>query len=89
MEILDWLVIGLIAGAVASAVVGDSGYGLVGDLVLGIAGAFGGGWAFRELHWRAPFEGNANMIAVAFLGAMVILIVARLVKLSAARARRS
>jgi uncharacterized membrane protein YeaQ/YmgE (transglycosylase-associated protein family) len=88
MEIITWLIVGLIAGALASAVVRGSGYGVAGDLVLGIAGAFAGGWTFREPHWRVPFEGAASTVAAAFLGAVVLLLAARFLKLSTDRTRR-
>lgn len=73
MDILTWIVVGLIAGVLASLVVRGSGFGLLGDILLGIVGAFVGGWLFRELHWRAPFEGTAGVIAVAFVGAVALL----------------
>ena len=45
MDILTWLIVGLVAGVLASFVVGG-GYGLLGDIVVGIVGAFIGGWIF-------------------------------------------
>lgn len=73
MDIFTWIVVGLVAGLLASYVVRGSGFGLIGDILLGIVGAFVGGWGFRELHWNAPFEGTAGVIAVAFVGAVVLL----------------
>jgi uncharacterized membrane protein YeaQ/YmgE (transglycosylase-associated protein family) len=84
-SILVWLFVGLVAGLLASVVVRGSGYGLVGDIVLGITGAIVGGWAFRELGWRPPFSGLSGTIAVAFVGAVVVLAAVRL--LVGARAR--
>ena len=49
MDILTWLIVGLVAGVLASLVMGGTGYGLVGDIIIGIAGAFVGGWVLREL----------------------------------------
>src|ERR1041385_3562538 len=49
--ILIWLVVGLVAGVLASLIVRGSGLGIVGDILLGIAGAFVGGWAFHALGW--------------------------------------
>ena len=40
MDILTWLIVGLIAGVLASLVMGGTGYGLIGDIVIGIVGAF-------------------------------------------------
>jgi uncharacterized membrane protein YeaQ/YmgE (transglycosylase-associated protein family) len=76
--ILTWLVVGLIAGVLASYVSRGAGYGIIGDIVLGIVGAFIGGWGFRALHWHAPFAGLAGVIFVAFVGAVVLLFVIRL-----------
>jgi uncharacterized membrane protein YeaQ/YmgE (transglycosylase-associated protein family) len=78
--LLTWLVVGLIAGVLASYVSRGGGYGIVGDIVLGILGAFIGGWGFRALHWHAPFAGLAGVIFVAFIGAVVLLLVIRLIR---------
>jgi uncharacterized membrane protein YeaQ/YmgE (transglycosylase-associated protein family) len=76
--ILIWAVIGLIAGWLASAVVGG-GYGILGDIVIGIVGAFIGGFLFRELGVGSPFGGLAGTIFVAFIGAIVLLLLLRLI----------
>jgi uncharacterized membrane protein YeaQ/YmgE (transglycosylase-associated protein family) len=78
---LLWLVVGLIAGWLASAVVGG-GFGLIGDIVVGIVGAFLGGVIFRALGVGAPFGGLAGSIFVAFIGAVVLLLLLRLVRRS-------
>ena len=75
--VLLWVVIGLIAGWLASAVVGG-GYGLIGDIVVGVVGAFIGGFVFRALGVGAPFGGLAGRIFVAFIGAILLLLVLRL-----------
>ncbi|WP_309890164.1 GlsB/YeaQ/YmgE family stress response membrane protein [Archangium sp.] len=71
-----WLFVGLIAGWLASAVVGG-GYGIVGDIVVGIVGAFLGGWLFRALGVSAPGSGIVGTIVVAFVGAIVLLLLLR------------
>ena len=76
---LIWVAVGLIAGWLASAVVGG-GLGVVGDIVVGIVGAFLGGYIFRGLHVGAPFHGFASTIFVAFVGAVVLLLVIHLVR---------
>jgi uncharacterized membrane protein YeaQ/YmgE (transglycosylase-associated protein family) len=76
---LLWLAIGLIAGWLASAVVGG-GYGVVGDIVIGVVGAFLGGLLFRALHVASPFAGIAGTIFVAFFGAVVLLLLLRLAR---------
>lgn len=75
---LLWMAIGLIAGWLASAVVGG-GYGVVGDIVVGIVGAFLGGLLFRSTGTAAPFGGLAGTIFIAFIGAIVLLLLLRLV----------
>lgn len=81
---LIWLVIGLIAGWLASAVMGG-GFGVVGDIVIGVVGAFLGGFIFRALHLSMPFKGLASTIFVAFIGAVVLLLVLRLATRSGGR----
>jgi uncharacterized membrane protein YeaQ/YmgE (transglycosylase-associated protein family) len=76
--LLLWLVIGLIAGWLASAVVGG-GYGLVGDIVVGVVGAFLGGYLFRATGAASPFGGLAGTIFIAFIGAIVLLLLLRLI----------
>ena len=76
---LLWLAIGLVAGWLASAVVGG-GFGLIGDIVVGIVGAFLGGILFREFHLTTPFQGLAGTIFVAFIGALVLLVVLRVIR---------
>ena len=86
MEILMWLIVGLVAGVLASLVVGGVGYGIIGDIVVGIVGAFLGGFLFREAGWSAPFGGLAGTIFVAFIGAVVLLVILQLIR--GARTRR-
>jgi len=77
-SLIIWIVVGLIAGWLASAVVGGA-YGLVGDIVVGVVGAFVGGWLFRALHIAVPFGGLPGTIFVAFIGAVVLLVLLRLI----------
>ncbi|MFT3925986.1 MAG: GlsB/YeaQ/YmgE family stress response membrane protein [Myxococcales bacterium] len=76
--ILLWAVIGLIAGWLASALVGG-GYGLVGDIIVGVVGAFLGSFLFRALSVGSPFGGLAGTIFVAFIGSIVLLLLLRLI----------
>ncbi len=80
MEILTWIIVGLIAGVLASLVVGGIGYGIIGDIVVGVVGAFVGGLLFREAGWRVPFGGLAGVIFVAFIGAVVLLVIVHLIR---------
>jgi uncharacterized membrane protein YeaQ/YmgE (transglycosylase-associated protein family) len=81
---LLWIAIGLIAGWLASAVVGG-GFGVVGDIVVGIVGAFIGGLIFRRLDIHVPFRGLAATIFVAFIGAMILLLILRLIRWGSTR----
>lgn len=76
MDILTWIIVGLIAGVLASLLVG--GYGIIADIVVGIVGAFIGGWIFRAAGWASPFGGLAGTIFVAFIGAVVLLVILNL-----------
>ncbi len=78
MTFLTWIVVGLVAGVLASIVAGG-GFGLIGDIVIGIVGAFVGGWIFRALGTRSPFGGLGGTIFVAFIGAVVLIILLRIV----------
>lgn len=72
------LVVGLIAGWLASMVMKGKGFGLIGDLVLGIAGAFIGSYLFGLLGISAG--GLVGSIIVAFVGAVILLFIVRLIK---------
>lgn len=80
MDLLTWLIVGLIAGLLASFAIGGIGYGLLGDIVVGIVGAVLGSWLFAQLDISAPFGGLAGTIFVAFIGAVVLLLVLRAVR---------
>jgi uncharacterized membrane protein YeaQ/YmgE (transglycosylase-associated protein family) len=82
--LLIWLVVGLVAGWLASAVVGG-GLGVGGDIVIGIVGSFLGGLIFRTAHIATPFHGVVGTIFVAFVGAVALLLVLRLVRRGTAR----
>jgi uncharacterized membrane protein YeaQ/YmgE (transglycosylase-associated protein family) len=76
MDILTWLIVGLVAGVLADLLVG--GYGILMDIVVGIVGAFIGGWVFARAGWHAPFAGLGGTMFVAFIGAVLLLLVLRL-----------
>lgn len=79
MDILTWIIVGLIAGVLASLVVGG-GFGIIADIVIGIVGAFIGGWLFSALGVSSPFGGLAGTIFVAFVGAVVLLLILRAIR---------
>ncbi len=74
MDILTLIIVGLVAGLLASFFVGGLGFGLLGDIVVGIGGAFLGTWLFGVLNIQAPFSGVTSMIFVAFVGAVLLLL---------------
>ena len=84
-DLLTWIIVGLVAGILASMVMGG-GYGIVGDIIIGIVGAFVGGWLFRALGVHSPFGGLGGTIFVAFIGAVVLLFVLRLIRRGTRRA---
>ena len=71
-------IVGLIAGVLASLIVGSAG-GIIVDIVVGIVGAFIGGWLFAAAGWRVPFAGLAGTIFVAFIGAVILLVLVHLI----------
>lgn len=77
MDLITWLIVGLVAGVLAGLLVG--GVGLVGDIIVGIVGAFVGGWIFQQLGVNAPFSGLGGTIFTAFIGAVVLLFILHLV----------
>ena len=81
MEILSWLVVGLIAGWWAAQLVKGSGYGLLGNISVGIIGALIGGYlASGVLGIRAPLSGiNLMTILVSLLGSVLFIVVLRAV----------
>ena len=76
-NVLWWLLVGLIAGFLASRVMRGGGYGLIGDIVVGLIGAFLGGW-LAGLLGLGSF-GLIGTIVVAFIGACILLAILRAV----------
>ena len=80
MGILSWIIVGLIAGWLAGLVMRGGGYGLIGDIIVGVVGGLLGGWiATSLLHIAAGMNGiNLESILVAFAGAVILLVLLRL-----------
>jgi uncharacterized membrane protein YeaQ/YmgE (transglycosylase-associated protein family) len=76
MGVLSWIVVGLIAGWLAGQVMRSGGYGLIGDIIVGVVGGLLGGWIAESLlHIGAGVNGiNLESILVAFCGAVVLLV---------------
>jgi len=81
MGILAWLVVGLIAGWLASLVMRGGGYGLIGDIIVGVVGALIGGFlAATLLKIPNAVNGiNVTSIFVAFIGAVILIAILRMV----------
>lgn len=79
MSFLAWIVLGLIAGFIASKLVNKSGEGLVLDIILGIVGAFVGGWLFNTFGMPGVSGLNVYSMVVAVIGAVVVLVLYHLI----------
>jgi uncharacterized membrane protein YeaQ/YmgE (transglycosylase-associated protein family) len=79
-SIIVLLIVGLVAGWLAGQLMGGGGFGIIGDIIVGIIGAFIGTWLWGVL--KLPLIGNfwINAIVVATVGACVLLFILRLVK---------
>jgi len=77
--LIIWLVVGAIAGWLAGMVVKGSGYGLIGDIVVGILGGLIAGWLLPQV---GIVIGSGFIAAIidAFIGAVILLIALRLIK---------
>jgi uncharacterized membrane protein YeaQ/YmgE (transglycosylase-associated protein family) len=77
--LLIWILVGAVAGWLAGLVVRGFGFGLIGNIIVGIVGAFLGGWLFGTLG-IAIGVGIINTIFTAFIGAVVLLLIVRVLK---------
>lgn len=86
-SLVTWIVVGLIAGFLAGKVMRDGGYGLIGDIVVGVIGGLLGGYlATNLLHIKQTVTGiNVESILVALFGAVVLLVGLRLLSGSGRR----
>lgn len=79
MGIITWIIVGLIAGWLAGQVMKGGGYGVLVDIILGLLGGVLGGWLFGALGvW--PGGGVIGAILVAFVGAVILVALSRLLK---------
>jgi len=77
--LLIWLLVGAVAGWLAGVIVKGGGFGLIGDIVVGIVGAFVGGWLLPKLGVSLGV-GLVAVIASATIGAVVLLLLLRLIR---------
>lgn len=73
MSILAWIVLGLIAGFIASKIVNKTGEGVFLDIILGVIGAVVGGWLFSAFGMSHVTGLNVYSLLVAVVGAVVVL----------------
>jgi uncharacterized membrane protein YeaQ/YmgE (transglycosylase-associated protein family) len=87
MSIIAWIVLGLIAGWIAGLVMRGGGYGIIGDIVLGIVGAIIGGWITGVVLGSDLVNGfNIQSLIVAVIGAIVLIAISRMFTGNRARA---
>jgi uncharacterized membrane protein YeaQ/YmgE (transglycosylase-associated protein family) len=79
---LLWIVVGAIAGWLAGQVVQGTGFGLLGDIIVGVVGGLVGGFLASQLFNMPDAVNGFNLgsIVVAFLGAIVVIVVIRLLR---------
>ena len=78
MNILIFLLIGALAGWLAGLVMKGRGLGVLGNIVVGVIGAFIGGWLLPML--GVSFGGNIGLFITAFIGAVILLAIVGLIK---------
>lgn len=77
--LLIWIIVGAVAGWLAGLVVRGFGFGLVGNIIVGILGAILAGWLFGAVGFTF-FPGILNAILTAFIGAVILLLIVRVIK---------
>ena len=75
MSIIGWIILGLIAGFIASKIVNKKGQGFILDIVLGVVGAIVGGWLFGVIGHAGITGFNLYSMFVAVIGSVVVLVV--------------
>jgi uncharacterized membrane protein YeaQ/YmgE (transglycosylase-associated protein family) len=88
MTLLVWIVLGLIAGFIASLIVNHRGEGMLLDVLLGIVGAFLGGWLFRAFGHSGVTGLNVHSIIVAAIGAIILLFIYHAIRGASTRTPR-
>jgi uncharacterized membrane protein YeaQ/YmgE (transglycosylase-associated protein family) len=79
MEFVWFIIVGLIAGWLAGVIMKGGGFGVVGDIIVGIIGALIGGWLFSSMGVSAG-GGLLGAIIVALIGAIILIFLLRLIK---------
>ena len=79
MEFVWFILVGLVAGWLAGVIMKGGGFGVVGDIVVGIVGALIGGWLFTTMGVSSG-GGTIGAIVVALVGAIILIFLLRLIK---------
>ncbi len=79
MGFISWIILGLIAGFIGSKIVNKTGEGLILDIILGVVGAVLGGYLFNLFGAQGVTGLNLWSLLVAVIGAIVVLVIYRLV----------
>ena len=77
-SLIWFLLIGLIAGWLAGQVMKGGGFGIIGDMIVGVIGALIGGWLFGQLGIRTG--GLLGAIITAFVGALILIFLLRVIR---------
>jgi uncharacterized membrane protein YeaQ/YmgE (transglycosylase-associated protein family) len=78
MRFLVWIIVGVIAGWLTGLIVKRRGFGLIGDLIMGLLGGLIGGWLFRLVGWTA--NTRLGEIVVAVIGGVILVTIVRLLR---------
>jgi uncharacterized membrane protein YeaQ/YmgE (transglycosylase-associated protein family) len=78
-SLIAWIIIGVVAGWLAGLLVKGGGFGLIGDIVVGVIGAFVGGWLAGVLHIHLG-SGMISSIITATIGAVLLIFILRMVR---------
>lgn len=78
MDLIIFLVIGALAGWLAGVIMKGGGFGLVGDIIVGILGSYFGGWLLPKV--GLSIGGDFGQFITAVIGAVVLIFIVRLIK---------
>ena len=81
MNVLSWIIVGLIAGFLAGQVMRGGGYGVIGDIIIGVLGGLLGGWIASYFFHIGDAMGGINLVSilVAFVGAILLILILRMI----------
>jgi len=80
ISLIEWLILGLVAGFIGSKIVNKTGEGIIIDTLIGVVGAVVGGWLVGFLHWGPATGLNLYSLLVAVIGSIVCLLIYRAIR---------